>query len=342
MPVDKLHLRHCILFQFQRGLKAAKAYEEQVEVFGEDAMGRSTCYEWYTKFKAGNFDLEDEERTGKPKEITAAQIQELLDEDPRQSTRELADQLGCSNSTVYERLREMGKIQKSTHWVPHELSVANKANRLSIASSLRAKFDANNFLWKVVTGDEKWIFLTNPDTKKAWTSVGEPAPKVAKKNQFGKKVMLCVWWDIGGILYYELLQPSQTVNAQRYSEQLTRLNTAIVEKRPWNRRGKRPVTLLHDNARPHVAKLTQQKIQELGWKVLPHPAYSPDLAPSDFHLFRSMEHQLRGEVFKNFNEVRSFVDEFFRSKDVLFYRDGIYGLPNRWSRVIEKDGDYFE
>ncbi len=46
--------------------------------------------------------------------------------------------------------------------------------------------------------------------------------------------------------------------------------------------------LLHDNAAPHTAKVTKETLEALGFRVLPHPPYSPDLAPSDFHLFRSL------------------------------------------------------
>ena len=93
-----------------------------------------------------------------------------------------------------------------------------------------------------------------------------------------------------GIIYYELLEPKQTTNDARYSQQLRRLNEKNLEKRSGAGHGNRNVILLHDNARPHVALRTKQMILELGWEVLPHPANSPDIAPSDYHLFRSMVH----------------------------------------------------
>ena len=85
--------------------------------------------------------------------------------------------------------------------------------------------------------------------------------------------MLCVWWDIKGILYFELLQSKQTVNAQVYSQQLTRLNEKIREIRTGPGYGNRKVILLHDNARPHVALETKETIIKLAWEVMAHPAY---------------------------------------------------------------------
>ncbi|EFN75606.1 hypothetical protein EAI_04573, partial [Harpegnathos saltator] len=62
--------------------------------------------------------------------------------------------------------------------------------------------------------------------------------------------------------------------------------------------------LQHDNARPHVAKVVKTYLETLKWEVLPHPPYSPDVDPSDYHLFRSMAHGLVDQYFRSYEEVR--------------------------------------
>ena len=82
----------------------------------------------------------------------------------------------------------------------------------------------------------------------------------------------------------------------------------------------------HDNARPHTAQLTKMAIQELGWEVLPHPPYSPDLAPSDYHLFRSLSNQMRGMTFDNEKAFKNWLVNFFNSRPGDFWRNGINKL----------------
>jgi len=67
---------------------------------------------------------------------------------------------------------------------------------------------------------------------------------------------------------------------------------------------KKRVLLQHDNALAHTARLTYKKLLELnGIEVFLHPAYSLNLAQSHYHLFRSMAHYLKGQQFKNVDEV---------------------------------------
>ncbi|GFN76215.1 ribosomal RNA small subunit methyltransferase b [Plakobranchus ocellatus] len=105
-------------------------------------------------------------------------------------------------------------------------------------------------------------------------------------------------------------------NFQPKSE--SRYFKAIRRKRPWLLR--RGVVLQHDNVTPHSANLTQQWLQRYGWEILPHPAHSPDLAPSDFHLFGPLKRHLGGMAFETEDDFISELRNWFDNLDVDFFR----------------------
>lgn len=66
---------------------------------------------------------------------------------------------------------------------------------------------------------------------------------------------------------------------------------------------------------PHTARRTSNKFEELdGVEILPRPAYSPDIASSDYGLFRSMQHLMKGHRFESFDEVEEACQKLFNSK----------------------------
>ena len=154
--------------------------------------------------------------------------------------------------------------------------------------------------------------------------------------------MLCIWWDQKGVIYYELLPSGQTIKGPLYRTQLIRLKRALQEKRPEYGTRHESVILQHDNARPHVATSVKNYLENSGWEILPHPPYSPDLAPSDFHLFRSMQNALTGIRFTSAEGIKNWLDTFLGSKDEKFFWSGIHKLPERWEKVVTSDGQYFE
>ena len=154
--------------------------------------------------------------------------------------------------------------------------------------------------------------------------------------------MLCIWWDQVGVIYYDLLKPNETITGERYRTQMMRLRRALGEKRPQYKQRHGKVILQHDNARPHVAKPVETYLETLKWEVPTHPPYSPDIAPSDYYLFRSMAHRLADQQFRSYGDIKKWLDSWIASKDEHFYRNGIRALPERWAKVAANDWQYFE
>ena len=125
--------------------------------------------------------------------------------------------------------------------------------RFCMSEMLLEPHKKKSFLHQIVTGDKKWILYDNPKRKKSYVKPGQPAKSTAKPNIHGAKVMLCIWWDQKGVLYYELPKPSETTNGERYRTQLIRLKGAIPEKRPEYATRHEAIIFHRDNARPHVA-----------------------------------------------------------------------------------------
>ena len=339
---NKHHLRELLIYFFNLKKSAAEAHRLLLEAYGEAALSERSCQEWFQKFKNGEFDVKDKERSGRPKVYEDMELEVLLEEDSSQTQKELALTLQVTQQAISHRLKSLGIIQKQGNWVPYELNPRDVERRLCMSEMLLARNKKKSFLHRIVTGDEKWIQYDNPKKRKSWVKPGEPSSSTAKPNIHGKKLMLCIWWDQLGVVYYELLKPSETITGALYRTQLMRLSRALKEKRAhyYSRHDK--IILLHDNARPHVAAPVKTYLETLNWEVLPHPPYSPDLAPSDYHLFRSMAHGLSEQRFTSYEDTKNWVDLWITSKDEEFFRRGIRMLPERWGKVVANDGKYFE
>lgn len=338
---NNVFLRGVLLHYFNMKKTAAESHRILVETYGDDALAERTCQKWFAQFKSGNFVLEDEERPGAPPKFEDEELEAKLDEDPSQTQKELAKTLGVTQQAISHRLKEMGMIRKIGNWVPYDLKPRDVERRFFTCEQLLQRQKRKGFLHRIVTGDEKWIQYDNPKRRATYGYPGHASSSTAKPNIHGQKIMLCIWWDQVGVVYYELLNPNETITGEVYRRQLMRLSRALREKRPQYADRHDKVILQHDNARPHVAAPVKKYLETLKWEVLPHPPYSPDIAPSDYHLFRSMQHALADQHFSKYDEVKKWIDSWIAAKEPHFFRDGICQLPERWEKIVASDGQYF-
>ena len=115
------------------------------------------------------------------------------------------------------------------------------------------------------------------------------------------KVILTVFWDIQGVILQKFQPHGENMNAMSYCTTLREFQQAIRHKRPGLLT--KGVILLDDSARPHTARVMQELLRTFCWDRLEHPSYSPDLAPSDFNLFRPLKNHLGGRHFANYDAV---------------------------------------
>lgn len=334
MEISRRELHLLLLHEFRLGHTATEAAHNICSTMGQEVLSIRTAQHWFKKFKKGEFELDDCPRSGRPSQIDVNMLKNLVEENPRLTTRYLAERLKCSHTAVENHLKELNKTWKYGEWVPHELSPAQLQVRVDVCMQLLTFRRNYEWLCNLITGDEKWVTYVNHTRKRQWLGVGEKGVPMPKLDLHPKKIMLCVWWHIRGIIHWELIPPDTTITADIYCTQLDRVAEKIKGKQDR-------VYFLHDNARPHIAQSTRKKIVDLGWTVLPHPPYSPDLAPSDYHLFRSLSDHLREKKFDDQEDLRQNLNSFFNQKSQEFYKSGILSLPERWRKVVETNGAYF-
>ena len=102
------------------------------------------------------------------------------------------------------------------------------------------------------------------------------------------------------------------------------------------------ILLQQGNARVHTCKIAMDAVERNGYKLILHPAYPLDLAPSDYFLFPNLKKDIRGHHFRSNKEVVAEVEEWVRDKDPGFFSSGLMALKHRWSKCIILEGNYIE
>uniref|UniRef100_A0A2M3Z1E7 Putative mariner mos1 transposase n=1 Tax=Anopheles braziliensis TaxID=58242 RepID=A0A2M3Z1E7_9DIPT len=322
-------VRTSLIFCFQLKKTVVEAHQMLVEAYGNHALYMTQCRLWYKKFQRGDFDVSSEGHGRPSKKFEDADLKPLLEEDDDQTQKQLAEQLNVDQSTVSRRLKAMGMILKLGRTVPHKLTKRQQENRKTTCQILHNRYKKKAFLHRNITGDEKWIYFENPKRKRSYVKRTEQPQMTARPNRFGKKAMLCVFRNQAGVIWWNLLNHEETVTSERYNQQLIDLDRELCKNRPEYRRRQLKPILLDDNAPPHRGKPAKDIVQSLNWEQLPHAAYSPDLTPSDYHLFASLGHALAKQRFDSYENVKKRMGEWFNSKDQLFFWQGIHKLPER-------------
>lgn len=152
--------------------------------------------------------------SGRPSHIDLDELKAIVEADPRQTTRCLAQHFECSHTSIEKHLDQIGKSWKYGVWVPHELTRDQLNRWVDACIELLTCHRTFDWLSNIVTGDEKWVMYINYSNKRQWLGSGQTGVPTPKPELHSKKVMLSVWWGMRWVIYWELLPNRSTVTAR--------------------------------------------------------------------------------------------------------------------------------
>lgn len=161
---------------------------------------------------------------------------------------------------------------------------------------------ASKDIYKIVTGNESWIYAYDSETKQqstVWVFQNESNPtKVVRARSTAKQMVAC-FFGIKGHVATVPLTKRRTINSEWYTTIC--LPEVFAAIRETNRQ--RRFILHRDNASSHTSANTNAYLMGENIEFMGHPPYSPDLAPNDFFLFPTIKKKMHGKLFSTPEEA---------------------------------------
>ena len=201
--------------------------EMLVKAYGDAVMKRTALHKWYSRYKNGYESVMDVQRSRRPTSITSLKVQEikeLLDKDTRIMVRDVSKWVDCSVGTVHTIIHENLNMRRlSARWIPKMLLECQKAQRVESCQRFVQRFEreAEDFLSRIVTEDETWISLYEPESNEQstmWKIPGCQSTKKFKVSRSTKKQMFIRFFNIHSVTLSHAVPQGQKVTENYYSK----------------------------------------------------------------------------------------------------------------------------
>lgn len=336
-------LRSIVLYLHKKKMSAYDITRDINETFEQNIIAYSTVTNYIRQqhFSSGEKVTEKKEKKW-PRNYYTDRILKRLKDFPFSSIRQIAEDCDISSSTVYRVLTIDLQYQvKHLKWIPHILNPSQKVSRVELSKSLQktlknAKRTNYQFFY---TGDESWFYLST-DHVFQWLPPEETPAFRERKTIQSKKYMLTVFWNPNGFALIKVLPDDMPFNAEYFINEI--LQELYEKTSTIPNKGDRKVTLHFDNARPHTARKVTQFMEEHHMKKAPQPAYSPDIAPSDFFLFGYLKNMLQGTHFDSVDSLYESVIEILNGISNETLNATFQEWERRLDEIIHNNGEYIE
>lgn len=346
--MENENIRFYIQMRLKLGCDAKSIHNDFLLVYGEQAPAYSTIARWHKLFRDGRERLEDDPRVGRPitgqTKANIERVRLVIEEDPYSTYDEIEEATSLCRGTIQNIIHDCLQLRKVTsRWVPHLLSEKNRQDRVRVCEHNLEMFRSNRWrLCDVITGDESWFFwkqIGRKQSNKCWIGEDESPKSIVRNDRFSSKTMVCIFFRTSGAEQVTYWEKGKTVDAESYIEDcLKPLVSNIRRQRKCT--GTTNLKFHHDNAKPHVARSVKTYLEEQKLTLIDQPAYSPDLAPSDFWLFDYIKQRL-----DNHTSAESLVcqiTKILRETPKEEFQKTFEKWLERMELCIKNKGDYFE
>jgi [histone H3]-lysine36 N-dimethyltransferase SETMAR len=346
--MEKENLRAYIKVRAALGIEPIVISKELNDVFKDQAPSYSTVARWCKLFREGRDSLEDDPRSGRPISETVPanieRVRHVIDEDPFSTYDDIQAETSLCRNTIQHIIHDHLKLRKITsRWVPHELSVKNRNERVRICKENLAKFEEDK--WRVcdiITGDESWFYHRRVGRKQSnasWVAEGQNPRTVVRQGRYEPKTMFTIFFRTTGVVHISYLDEGKTIDHKTYINSCIKPIIKILNKqRPTL--GCKNLKFHHDNAKPHVHKSVITCLKTNNFIIMEQPPYSPDLAPSDFWLFDYIKQRLQDH--SSAQSLANQISEIVKAIPLHEFKKTFEKWLERMRLCIKHKGDYFE
>lgn len=337
--MSEIEQRSVIHFYYKKGKTPQQIHPKLVAVYEKDAYTLKSVEYWYHQFKCGRNNVDDASKTGRPPlDDVDARILSTLNDYPFATLSMLSDACNCSIGTIYNHLTNiLGYKNYTLQWVPYFLTDELKEKRLKGANELKAALieESKKDFQKLITGDQSWFFLTYEPRNK-WSLSAEEVPNRVSKAIHTQKVMITIMFTKHELLLVDLLPQGQSFNSEYFIS-----NVMIPTLQRFQEVTGRKKAKLHlDNCRVHNSKKSYEWYNLNHIIRIPHPPYSPDLAPSDFFLFGYIKNKLAGRSFDSPTDLFEAIIEIVNSIPKETFDKVFKSWIERCDKIIRAKGYY--
>ena len=339
--------RYYIKIRVILGINPKTIFDELTEALGLDVPSYSMVKNWAKRFREGREDVSDDPRSGRPISVLTVEniecVREVIKDDPHSTYDDIMAETDLSRGTIERIIHDHLKMRKVvSHWIAHRLTDEQKQKRLQIWRQNLEKF--RNGTWRlcdIITGDETWIYhrqIGRKSSNSTWVGENESPRTIVRRNRYEPKTLFCLFFKSTGPALIHKVDKGKTIDHDYYIDNC--LIPVINEERKKEKSSRTTLKILHDNGPPHAHRDVIDYLTEECVEIIPHPPYSPDLAPCDFWLNDYIKNKLTDHT--NEESLAQEVSTIMKNTPVNELKKTFDTLLERMELCIENNGDYFE